>query len=108
MALDFPRSGALHGATAVDYQCHRQSGQSGAGGSFRGFLARAGEDTNLESAVGFRNRELPVVNARVSLINEDSASVLKICFGYQVFFFFNTRPYGILLKEVRLIFKFPH
>ena len=72
MALDFPRSGSLHGATAVDYQCHRQAAQAGMeGGSFRALLAHGGgdggRDANLESAVRFRNRGLPVVNAKVRI-----------------------------------------
>ncbi len=66
MALDFPRSGDLHGALAVDYQCYRQAREADLRGSFRGFLAPAKKGGGtLESIVQFNNRRLPVVNARV-------------------------------------------
>ena len=39
VALDSPRSGALHGVQGADYECIRQAAQNKFVGSFRGFLA---------------------------------------------------------------------
>jgi hypothetical protein len=71
VALDSPRSGALHGVLGVDYQCFREAAQNSYQGSFRGFLASPQEKAsqgghNLESIVRYQDRDLPVVNVRVS------------------------------------------
>jgi hypothetical protein len=74
IALNAPRTGALHGARGVDHQCYRQARESNIKGSFRAFLAPSFSQTvsiveqsgrNLESIVRFRDRDLPVVNLRV-------------------------------------------
>ena len=71
MALDYPRNGALHGVLGVDYQCYRQARQAGLTGSFWGLLAPASKSKlmggNLESIVRFQDRNVPIVNARVSV-----------------------------------------
>ena len=69
MALDSPRSGALHGSLGVDYQCYRQARQANYQGSFRGLLApppaKAHGGNNIESIVRYQDRHLPVINTKV-------------------------------------------
>lgn len=80
MALDYPRTGSLHGALAIDYHCFRQAKQANLKGSFRGLLSPKSNKAsgsinkstqvgrNLESVVQYQDRHLPVVNLKVNWI----------------------------------------
>ena len=65
-ALNEPYSGDMKGQRGVDYSCYRQARRAGLRGTFRAFISSRVQ--NLDSIVRFSNRELPVVNIKVSAI----------------------------------------
>lgn len=64
-ALNEPYSGDMKGQRGVDYSCYRQARRAGLRGTFRAFISSRVQ--NLDSIVRFSDRELPVVNIKVSI-----------------------------------------
>lgn len=64
-ALNEPYSGDMKGQRGADYSCYRQARRAGLQGTFRAFVSSRVQ--NLNSIVRFSDRELPVVNIKVSL-----------------------------------------
>lgn len=55
VALNYPRTGNLHGVLGVDYQCYRQAKQARLKGTFRGLLVSRGGGGVEASAGGARD-----------------------------------------------------
>lgn len=66
-ALNEPSNGALKGKRGADYSCYRQARRAGLSGTFRAFLASRVQ--GMDAIVRPADRNLPVVNLRVSLVN---------------------------------------
>jgi hypothetical protein len=64
-ALNEPCTGDMTGVRGADYSCYRESRRAGLRGTFRAFLSSRVQ--NLDSIVRFSDRELPVVNIKVTL-----------------------------------------
>lgn len=62
-ALNEPYPGDMQGVHNADFSCYRQSQRAGLKGTFRAFLTSRVQ--NMDSIVGFQERELPVVNTKV-------------------------------------------
>lgn len=65
-ALNEPYSGDMKGQRGVDYSCYMQARRAGLRGTFRAFVSSRVQ--NLDSIVRFSDRELPVVNIKVSVL----------------------------------------
>lgn len=65
-ALNEAYSGNLGGQRGVDYACYKQAKQAGLEGTFRAFLAT--KIQNLDSLVREADRDLPVVNLKVTFL----------------------------------------
>lgn len=63
-ALNEPFTGDMHGIRGADYACYRQARRAGLRGTFRAFLSSRVQ--NVDSIVRLGDRDLPIVNIKVS------------------------------------------
>lgn len=78
-ALNEPYSGDMHGVRGADHACYRQAQRANMRGTFRAFISSRVQD--LDSIVRPADRNLPVINTRVSYLTNS----LKLSIG-RVFF----------------------
>lgn len=65
-ALNEPSNGDIQGISGADRACYRQARRAGLKGTFRAFLSSRLQD--LESVVRHIDRNLPVINIKVTII----------------------------------------
>ena len=75
-ALNEPFTGDMHGVRGADYACYRQARRAGLRGTFRACLSSRVQ--NVDSIVRLGDRDLPIVNIKVSFPYEFSKYVFKI------------------------------
>lgn len=87
-ALNEPFTGDMHGVRGADFTCYRQAKRAGLRGTFRAFLSSRVQ--NVDSIVRIGDRDLPIVNIKVRIINYSKMlKYVNLCIKFARSYFLN-------------------